>query len=272
MFDQVPQTFDTVVQRDLWLWKHLEANLLSQEDQERLVNMPEHDAERTTGTRWANYARTVAQSVGTRQCWEQAQAYWFATAFLLAHANKSKTSEFWEAAAEVLRYGGYAAGMLPTEEAKTVAEIVALGLKSSITPVPETIVRNLVTLGTIRDSIYEEADLLSESRRLYSQLLPSVYPQLKAKLASANGSHEQFRVAVSAYTTDISQLRLVADQWTENQTIEHMRRSRESLLKQLAKMNPYLASYDKAIISGVQSLLGAHFSSYAVNTRLKMHQ
>jgi len=262
MFEETPRTFENVVQRDVWLWKHLTVGLLTEIEQYRLLNMPNPDADRTTATQWQNYARSVAELLAKQGRWAEVQAYYLASIFTMSHANKGRTPEFWETATEAVRSAGYSAGMPPVEEATTMAEVVAVGIKSSIMPVPESIVRSLVIIGTIRDSVYDEAELSGESRRIFSQLLPTVYPQIKTSLSDANGSHEQFRVAVSAYSNNISQLRTLIDQWSENQTVEHIRRSRESLLKQLARINDYLLPYDKNVVVNIQKLLGTHFSSY----------
>src|SRR5437867_3112464 len=110
MSDELPRTFDTNVARDCWQWQHLDVPLLSEGDQDRLMNMPSFDTVTPFGMDWADYASEMARALESERRWLAAQAYWFASAQLLIQENQQLSEAFSEALKGIVRTGRSSAG------------------------------------------------------------------------------------------------------------------------------------------------------------------
>ncbi|HEU5378992.1 MAG TPA: NB-ARC domain-containing protein [Ktedonobacteraceae bacterium] len=93
MSDVLPRPFDNVVVRDCWAWRYINIaiSLLPDDDQERLLDMPSAETLEPFGQEWAAYAKKIALSLEQKRKWLEAQAYWLASAQLLAQAGEQSS-------------------------------------------------------------------------------------------------------------------------------------------------------------------------------------
>lgn len=264
MFKDIPRTFDTVIARDLWLWKHKDAPLLSSPDQDRLSLLPNDETKNPFGYEWANYGYIIAEMLEEQQRWSEAQAYWLASAHLLARDGKTSTEDFAQAITGIVRTGGSSTGMAAEEDTSDLQALLEAGASSLSVPTQGAIVRSLLIAGTVQSFIYEEVSS-SQVRKLCAQELTKIagsYLKHEPKNQKYKGSPEVFAEVAQAYTQDISQLQALTNGIAANPTLEYVKSQREKLMKILSRLDHIIFEYDRLVYSQVSILLGSKFTNY----------
>jgi len=265
VFEDIPRTFDTVIARDLWLWNHEDAPLLSWPDKEdRLLLLPDHNAKTPNGYEWIRYGYEIAAKLEQQQRWSEAQAYWFASAYLLGQDGKISTEDFTKAIIGIMQTAERSTGMSISEGDPDLEYLLETGALSLSVPTREAIVRSLLTIGMVQPMIYEEVRS-SQVRKACAQELTKIsgtYLKHDPQHQKRKGSHEVFIESTQVYTQDISQLRTLIDSITINPALEYVKGQREKFLKILARLTHVIFEYDKLICSQVYSLLSTKFTNY----------
>jgi hypothetical protein len=231
MPDALPRPFNTVVARDCWVLKyiHTDTQILANTDQDRLLEMPDAETLEPFGQKWAAYARKIALDLEQERRWLEAQAYWFASAQLLAQASEQGLAIFTEALTGIARTGCGSAGMIC--EAQDFEEIMEEGLCSLEASVQKAASLSLLMIGTLQNSIYDDLALSSQARIGFIQSIAFLQISQKKKPSS----HIAFEMAVRFYSQSLSQLRALTDIVTSNATFESVKSQRGKLIEQLGQ-------------------------------------
>ncbi len=257
MQQELPRSFVNVIARDCWLWHHLadENPLISNNDQDRLLTMPNHEILEPFGQEWAIYARKTAEELEQERRWLEAQAYWFASAQLLAQTNYQSSDLYRDAITGIVRTGGYSAGMTPTTH--TFETLIDEGLQSLSVPIHRALVMSLLRIGTIRDIEFEDLALSNTARIHLSQILSPLQEQQRIK-----GSHNIFDEAVRAYSQQENSLHVQIDEVAVHPTLDTVKGQRNKIIERLNKLRDVALDPERTFLVTVQSLLGADLTTF----------
>ncbi len=264
LFKTVPPMFQSVVERDHWLWRNLEVPLLEQEDiDSRLLKMPGlENPDPPSEEEAIEYACATARTLETSRRYLESRAYWQAAAILLAQAGQCTTERFGQVTTSIARTAARGSGTTGDDEGGDLAAIVDHGVRSASTPVRDSVIRSLTTVGALNDSFYEAAGLQSQTRGLIGQALPEVFNQARRKLEALKGSSERFHHAVRQYTRVLAELQRLVGTVVTNPTIETVKGQRSKLLQTLASFEDFADIEERSVIGAVRQLLSQLFSDY----------
>lgn len=263
MVASIPTTFDNVLARDRWLWDHLDVPLLTNADQDRLQQMPE--SARPAGAKWIEYARAVAQSLEAQDRWTEAQAYWFASIKLLMKHPPAILDDFIDATLSVVKGGVRAAGLPADQVNGDLEDIVVAGLENATTSIQEAVVRSLLLVGSVRESIYADADFTEHTRQLLGKVLQAVVTTQtndRREPERVKGSHQQFLWGVRAASESVGEIVETINEIAATATLENLKKHRPRLLKQLNQLQPALFVYEQPLHYSVTTMLETKLINY----------
>ncbi|MDQ3706642.1 MAG: ATP-binding protein [Chloroflexota bacterium] len=262
--DQLPGVFDNVLARDLWLWDHLDALLLSERDLDRLDLMPDPQKGKIAGAAWIKYAQSVAVMLEGRDKSTEAQAYWLASIGLLQRHPPATPADILDATSAVIRAGVRGAG-LPSRPDGDLEDILRSGLTSTQKEIQAAAVRSLLLVGTIRETIYDDAGLSEKTRELFGRVIQSwinEYMADKREPERVKGSHQQFEWAVTMFSERVGELRSLVQEIAIDATINRLNNERPRLSKQLARLQSIVFVYERPLLFRLKALLESRFDAY----------
>lgn len=254
MFQIIPLTFDNVIARDLWVWQNNAFDLLKEEDQERLLNLPNTIADPDLPKDLVAYGRSTAVALEEQRKWFSAQAYWLATSQLLtSYPNLFSQEDLFRTFYGIVRNGVLTTGISPI--ASTLEELIIEGLESLSILVQQAVTSSLLVIGTIRSTIFDELSLSNTARIALSQILAPLQEQ------RVKGSHNLFEESVKMYSQLLSQARTLVDAMT-HATLDTVKGQRSKLLEKLSNLRDFVPDQEKNLFSATTALLGSDFTNY----------
>ncbi len=258
-----PRCFTTVLHRDQWLWHAIGTIDVGRDEalDQRLERLPD-DVAQPKGRDWLAYAMAAAVEVEAKQRWAEAQAYWSAACWALAQDNVISGVDFEAAAAGLVRSGIRDVGVLPDDLSLNLWDLLERGLSSPVDSIRSRAMWGLLALGEIDPSIYDNAQLDKSSRMGFSEAVTAV-PVLARAVAGRKGSHEQFRVAVSARVRVLQTVRQTFDRIAGGMSLDDLLKRREDLLKALAELASVAPTQaDQQLIEGCRTVCRLHLANY----------